>query len=141
MIALLLAAALQASPAPPPPPPAFHSYDELIIYFGPGPTDIRVQSKPAINEAVRQIALYSPRRILVSSHADALGSTDGELALSAERAKILRDLLVKAGAPPERIVLAPHGGSQPAVAKTGKGPQPLNDRVVVILKEITLPAR
>jgi outer membrane protein OmpA-like peptidoglycan-associated protein len=137
MIAFLLAAALQAPP--PPPPTLVHAYDELLVYFGPGPEDIRAHSAPAIGEAVRQIALYKPRRIMVQSHTDTLGSVEDNMRLSARRAEIVKAALIKAGVPADLIELQPRGESQPAVMRGDETAEPLNNRVVVVLRDVTIP--
>lgn len=138
MIAFLLAAALQAGP-PPPSPPMAHTYDELLIYFGPGPEDIRAQSAPALDEAVRQIALYKPRKIMIQGHTDTLGSADDNLRLSARRAEIVKTALIKAGVSADLIELQPRGEAQPAVARGDEVAEPLNNRVIVVLRDVTIP--
>lgn len=142
MIALLIVAALQGAPTPPPPPPpVLHTYDELLIYFGPGPMDMRDSSRPAIGEAVRQIELYKPARILVTGHTDSLGPADRNMQLSARRAELVRQALIKAGAPADRLEIVARGESQPAVSSGDEVAEPLNNRVIVILKDPIAPPR
>lgn len=133
MIAVLLAAALQGAP---PPPPVVEHRDELVIYFAPGSSDIRELSRPVVGDTVQQIEFYRPRRILVWAHADTPGPAEANMRLSVQRAQIVRDALVAAGAPADRIALEALGESQPAVATDDKVAEPLNDRVVVILKDL-----
>ncbi|PVM91304.1 hypothetical protein DDF67_07415 [Caulobacter endophyticus] len=140
MIAYFLAVALQGAP-PPPPPPLIHTYDELLIYFGPGPMDMREWSRPAIDEAVKQIRLYEPRKILIIGHTDSLGPADLNMQLSAQRAELVRQALIKAGAPADRIELTARGETQPAVHRADEVAEPLNNRVIVVLRDLAAPPR
>jgi outer membrane protein OmpA-like peptidoglycan-associated protein len=140
MIAFLIAAALQAAPsAPPPPPPLGPHGDEAIIYHLPGSTEARPVSKDAIDAAVQQIRLYKPAKIIVQSHTDTVGSSDSNMALSTARAEAVRKALIENGVAADLIQLQPMGETALAVATGDEVAEPVNNRTVVILRQITLP--
>lgn len=140
MIAFLIAAALQAAPSvPPPPPPLGPHGDEAIIYHLPGSTEARPVSKDAIDAAVQQIRLYKPARIIVQSHTDTVGSSDSNMVLSTARAEAVRKALIEAGVVADLIQLQPMGETALAVATGDEVAEPVNNRTVVILRQITLP--
>lgn len=141
MIAFLIAAALQAAPqAPPPPSPPLGPHgDEAIIYHLAGSTEARPVSKDAIDAAVQQIRLYKPARIIVQSHTDTVGSSDSNMALSTARAKAVRKALIENGVASDLIQLQPMGATALAVTTGDEVAEPINNRTVVILRQITLP--
>lgn len=143
MIAFLIAAALQAAPSAPPPPPPSPPYgqhgDEAIIYHLAGSTEIRPVSKDAIDGALQQIRLYKPAKVIVQSHTDTVGSSDSNMALSTARAEMVRKALVENGVAAELIQLQPMGETALAVTTGDEVAEPINNRTVVILRQITLP--
>ncbi|WP_165799224.1 OmpA family protein [Caulobacter zeae] len=145
MIAFLLAVALQAAPSAPPPPPSPPSpppgphTDEVIVYHPSGSTGTRAVSEHAIDAAVQQIRFYKPAKVIVQSHTDTVGSSDSNMALSTGRAEAVRRALVEAGVDAQLIELQPMGETAPAVKTADDVAEPVNNRTVVILRQITLP--
>lgn len=118
----------QALAAMPPPPETF------ILYFMSGTsdlTDASEQSLPGIIERMKQRPFL---HIVVAGHADAVGSDEANIVVSRDRARLVRDLLVKAGAPPAVFEVSSHGKRNPLVKTRDGVSEPRNRRVTVTLQ-------
>jgi len=87
-----------------------------VIHFAFDSAFIREQS----HRAVRKIAKFLVEHpdiidVTIEGHADAVGTDEYNQRLSEARAKSMRDLLVRFGAPAERLHLVAHGKSRPLV--------------------------
>lgn len=138
MIALTLAIALQAVPAPPPPS---GERDELLIYYAPGSATIDARYRPVIDDALRQIAKYKPTRIVIHGHTDTVGTVEDNEMLSMLRAGRVMSMLSDSGLAGERLGVHVHGETALAVATADDVAEPLNNRVVIVLENPTIPAR
>ncbi|MBF0353910.1 MAG: OmpA family protein [Alphaproteobacteria bacterium] len=118
----------QAMSAMPPPPETF------IIYFMSGTSDLTDASEKALPGIITRMKSRPVLHIVVAGHADAVGSDEANIAVSRDRAKKVRDLLVKAGAPPGTFEVSSHG-KRNQLFKTPDGvSEPRNRRVSVTIQ-------
>ena len=102
------------------------------IRYAPSSTDPMHTSKPVLDEVVSILKANPNQRIQLNSFTDSSGSADVNKRLSAKRAKVLLDYLVKKGINPNRLKATAYGESVPSTASTAEE-RALNRRVEMIL--------
>lgn len=118
----------QALSAMPPPPETF------ILYFMSGTADLTDASEQALPGIVERMKMRPVLHIVVAGHADAVGSDEANIAVSRDRARKVRDLLVKGGAPPNAFEVSSHGKRNPLIKTRDGVSEPRNRRVTVTLQ-------
>jgi outer membrane protein OmpA-like peptidoglycan-associated protein len=109
------------------PPPAA----SFTLYFETG-TDVLVpDSVPLLARIKGELAQHAAPEIVVVGHTDRLGALEFNDALSIKRAEAMRQVLVEAGIPPERIVTAGRGEREPLVPTADDVDEPKNRRVEI----------
>jgi outer membrane protein OmpA-like peptidoglycan-associated protein len=74
-----------------------------------------------------------PTEIAVYGHADASGSEERNTKLSAERARVVADLLRKSDPSLDNIQVQFFGDREPLVPSEGRAPEPRNRRAEVVI--------
>ncbi len=113
--------------AQPPKPKTF------ILHFVIDKTVLTAESKamlPAVLEAIRE---RKPTEITIFGHADATGTEKRNNKLSADRAKMVADLLRKIDPTLDRIDVQYFGDRAPLVPSDGRVPEPRNRRAEVMV--------
>jgi peptidoglycan-associated lipoprotein len=102
-----------AAPAPPPPPPApvplkdvFFDFDKAVV---------RPDQQAALTENAAWLKANPGAKLLVEGHCDERGTAEYNLALGERRAKAVKDVLVTAGIPADRISTISYGEERPFV--------------------------
>jgi peptidoglycan-associated lipoprotein len=95
-----------AVPAPSPLKDAFFNYDK---------SNIREDQKAALNENVAWLKGNTRAKILVEGHCDERGTAEYNLALGERRAKAVKEHLVAAGIPADRVSTISYGKERPFV--------------------------
>ncbi|MDH7516550.1 MAG: OmpA family protein [Bacteroidota bacterium] len=85
----------------------------LTVLFDFDRAELRPESKPELDRAMRFILQNPGRRFEISAHTDALGTEEYNLDLSERRAQAVRKYLVDHGVPPDIIIAKGYGESQP----------------------------
>ncbi len=97
--------------------------DTLALYFEFDEDDINPRTRRQL-EIVSMILKADPgKKITLSGHTDSLGTEDYNNSLSARRARVVQDFLIKAGVDDAQIVTIAKGASQPRrpnVTETGE---------------------
>ncbi|HEY2773048.1 MAG TPA: OmpA family protein [Candidatus Binatia bacterium] len=112
-------------------PPRFISY---TIYFKPGGTQIDPSSYKTFQDMLAEVHKRPGVDATVAGHADRKASADLNEFISLERAYAVRDALVKAGVPIERIQLDGYGETRPAIPTPDDVPELRNRRVEVTVR-------
>lgn len=124
-------AALEGAPAPAavrPQPGA------VLVFFDYNATDITANGQRVVAEAAAAARSAPNATVVVAGHTDTTGSPQYNQTLSMRRANTVRDALVAAGIPANRIVSEARGESQPLVP-TGDGVrEPSNRRAEIRLR-------
>lgn len=105
----LFGAALAAQP---PKPRSF------MLYFAGGADVLAPESESALATIKSEIASRPASEVMVIGHTDTVGGLEANDKLSRLRAQAVRDILVAAGVPVEKIEIAGRGEREPLV-KTG----------------------
>lgn len=79
----------------------------------------------------RHVANFSAPEVIVTGHADRLGSTAYNDILSLRRARQMRDILVGTGIPRDKIQVVARGEREPLVATPNNLSEPRNRRVEI----------
>jgi peptidoglycan-associated lipoprotein len=112
-------------------PPRFVKY---TIEFKTGKTDVATQSEADYQKMLAEVRKRPGVDVTVAGHADREGSDRTNELLSLIRAYKIRDDLVRAGVPIERIELDSYGESRPAIPTADGVPELKNRRVEVTVR-------
>jgi outer membrane protein OmpA-like peptidoglycan-associated protein len=85
----------------------------LTVLFDFDKADLRPESKPELDRAIRFILQNPGRRFEIAAHTDDLGTEEYNLDLSERRAAAVRSYLIKHGVPNDIVVSKGYGKSQP----------------------------
>lgn len=107
---------------------------KYTVYFKPGSTTIEKDSLPAYNAMMAEVSKRPGVDATVAGHADRTASDTRNEILSLVRAYKIRDDLVKAGVPIERIEIDSWGESRPAIPTPDNIPEVRNRRVEVTVR-------
>ncbi len=89
------------------------------IYFDFGKSDVKPESKPALDEVAKLLQANPSMRVWVVGHTDSVGSAQSNVTLSnARAASVIRVLTQQMGVAPSR--LAPHGAGPYAPVASNK---------------------
>ncbi|HYQ30713.1 MAG TPA: OmpA family protein [Polyangiaceae bacterium] len=92
------------------------------IFFDQNKATIRAQSSPVLGKAAKVFAQFPSVRLEISGHTSSEGDEAFNQQLSLDRAQAVKDWLIKAGTPSERITIRGAGPSEPiADNKTNAG--------------------
>jgi outer membrane protein OmpA-like peptidoglycan-associated protein len=83
------------------------------IFFETGLSKLTKESNPALNELVEVLKAKKSMVIEISGHTDNVGNPEANQKLSTDRAKAVKDYLVKQGIDPKRLNTVGYGDSQP----------------------------
>lgn len=105
----------------------------LDVHFDTNRSEIRDESFPALDRAVRMLVEHPSLRLEVGGHTDAVGSERANERLSQARASAVLDYLVAAGVEADRITARGYGESRPVASNDSEEGRALNRRVEVRL--------
>jgi peptidoglycan-associated lipoprotein len=100
------AAAAQAAPEASPLKDAFFEFDK---------SNIRDDQKAALNDDVSWLKANTGAKVLIEGHCDERGTAEYNLGLGERRAKAVKDYLIAAGIPADRISIISYGKERPFV--------------------------
>ncbi len=103
----------------------------FLLYFLEGRDELTPESKQVIGSILGELAKRPAPEIVVIGHTDRVGTVPYNDALSLRRAERMRDELVKAGIPAERITVAGRGEREPLVPTADEVAEPRNRRVEI----------
>lgn len=130
-----------------PPAPATESFAELTfdntpdvgsigilyVYFDVDKTDLKPESKPALDNIEALMRAYPAMVIELRGHTDSTGSAEYNLRLSERRANAVRTELIRRGIQPERIQAIGFGSSQPIADNRTPEGRALNRRTEFVI--------
>ncbi len=101
----------------------------LLIFFDFDKATLKDESYPELDRAVRFLTKHSHINISIEGHTDDVGTADYNKKLSENRAKTVKDYLVKNGISANRIKTVGHGFSIPIKKEKTEEARSLNRRV------------
>ena len=108
------------APPPPPPPPAASLTDEQLfaqnvkdVYFDYDKADVRADQQAVVQANAAFLQQHPNMSVTLEGHCDERGSTEYNLALGDNRASAVKNALVAAGVPAERIKTVSFGKEKP----------------------------
>ncbi len=117
---------LQTEPAPPP------TSKRIVlrgVHFDFNKSDIRPDSRPALNQAAEILKENPNVRISVEGHTDAIGTDEYNEQLSTQRAEAVFRYLVNHGVPPEHMAVTGYGKRRPVADNDSDSGRAQNRRV------------
>ncbi len=113
----------------PVPPPSSRRIVLRGVHFDFNKTDIRPDSRPALNEAAELLKQNPNVRISVEGHTDAIGSDAYNEQLSTKRAEAVFRYLVNHGVDPEHMAVVGYGKRRPVADNDTDSGRAQNRRV------------
>jgi outer membrane protein OmpA-like peptidoglycan-associated protein len=105
------------------------------LLFDTGKTALKPGAKSTLDKIAAQLKNDSSAKIAVEGHTDSVGTPEKNMELSQKRAEAVREYLVGAGVPADRITASGKGEAEPvATNKTAAGRQQ-NRRVELVITE------
>jgi peptidoglycan-associated lipoprotein len=108
------------APPPPPPPPAPSLTDEQLfaqnvkdVYFDYDKADVRADQQAVVQANAAFLQQHPNMSVTLEGHCDERGSTEYNLALGDNRASAVKNALVAAGVPTDRIKTVSFGKEKP----------------------------
>lgn len=118
-------AALSARPARP---------RSFIVYFEGGGETLTAKSVAELVIVKREIADRPASEVMVIGHTDTVGGVEANDKLSLKRAAAVREILISAGVPPQKIETAGRGEREPLVMNGDEVAEPKNRRVEISVR-------
>lgn len=87
--------------------------DTLVLYFGFNEDQLAARTARQLEIVAQILKTDANKQLTVSGHTDALGTEEYNKKLSARRATIVKDFLVKSGVREDQIITVASGQSQP----------------------------
>ncbi len=103
------------APAPAAPAPAPAASPLKDVFFDFDKSNIRDDQKPALNEDVAWLKANARVKVTVEGHCDERGTSEYNLGLGERRSKAVKDYLVAAGIPADRVATISYGKERPFV--------------------------
>jgi peptidoglycan-associated lipoprotein len=85
------------------------------VFFDFDRSNIRDDQKAALNEDVAWLKANARAKITVEGHCDERGTSEYNLGLGERRAKAVKDYLIAAGLPADRVATISYGKERPFV--------------------------
>ncbi|MEI7594704.1 MAG: OmpA family protein [Bacteroidota bacterium] len=106
------------------------------VYFDFAKATLKIESNKVLNDLVSVMKAKESMMIELSGHTDNVGSPESNIKLSDDRAKTVKDYLVKNGITPNRITTKGYGDTLPIADNTTDEGRKKNRRTVVkIIKD------
>jgi len=112
-------------------PPRPSSY---VLYFEVGGNVLTPESQAALDGIRKEIAERPASEVMVIGHTDSVGSVESNDRLSKKRAEGLRDLLIEAGVPADKLEAVGRGERDPLVPTGDEVDEPKNRRVEISVR-------
>jgi OOP family OmpA-OmpF porin len=106
----------------------------FMLYFLEGSDELTPESRLNLNRIAAELATRPAPDVAVIGHTDLVGSDQYNDALSTQRARRVRDELVRAHVPSEGIEVAARGKREPLYPTPVGVPEPRNRRVEIIVR-------
>lgn len=106
----------------------------FLLYFQEGSDELTPESAKSLSRVLAEIAGRPAAEVAVIGHTDLVGTDQYNDALSTQRAQRVRDELLRAGIPADRIEVAARGKREPLYRTPEGVAEPRNRRVEVSVR-------
>jgi len=106
-----------------------------MVFFNLGSTKLSDQDQNTVAQAAQVYKTKANARVMVTGYADTVGSPSANMALSQQRANVVKNLLVQSGVPAAAITTAASGDTGLLVETAAQTNQPKNRRVVIVIQQ------
>jgi len=106
-----------------------------MVFFNLGSVKLSDQDQNTVAQAAQVYKTKANARVMVTGYADTVGSPSANMALSQQRANVVKNLLVQSGVPAAAITTAASGDTGLLVETAAQTNQPKNRRVVIVIQQ------
>ncbi len=103
------------------------------VLFTAGSSGISREFRSKLSDVVRKLRLYPQYAVVIEGYTDNIGGEEYNLALSRQRADVIKKVFIEEGLPPARIVTIGYGQSRPIAENESEEGRAKNRRVEIIL--------
>ncbi len=107
---------------------------QFILLFKSGSIELTDESLKKLQTIPDIFKKRNSKEISISGHADSVGSEHGNLKLASKRAKYVAEFLLSKGVDPDELEITSHGETRPMIITGDEVNEPLNRRVIVLMK-------
>lgn len=108
--------------------------ERFVLEFEPGTSQLTAESQAQLDTILAKALARAGGEIVVTGHTDRQGSLEANDALSLERARAVRTLLVDRGFAAERIEAVGRGEREPVVPTDDEVAEPRNRRADILVR-------
>jgi len=105
------------------------------VFFDTGKSALKKGAQATLTRIAEQLKSNTDVKVVVEGHTDSTGSTATNQTLSEKRAQAVRDFLVSAGVPADRITSVGRGEEQPVATNNTAAGRQQNRRVELVITE------
>jgi len=105
-----------------------------MVFFPLGSTKLSDQDQNTVAQAAQVYKTRANATVMVTGYADTVGSPSANMALSQQRANVVKGLLVNGGVPAAAIQTAASGDTGLLVDTGPQANQPKNRRVAIVIQ-------
>ena len=106
-----------------------------MVFFTLGSTKLSDQDTQTVAQAAQVYKTKPGARVMVTGYADTVGSPQLNMALSQQRANVVKNMLVQNGVPADAVATAASGDTGLLVETGPQANQPKNRRVVIVIQQ------
>ena len=104
-----------------------------IIQFKTGKADLQPASLPLVKQVASTLRAASTLSVEIQGHTDDVGNAAANVKLSKKRAETIRNVLIKAGVSPTRLVANGYGPKRPIASNKTAAGREKNRRVEFLI--------
>jgi outer membrane protein OmpA-like peptidoglycan-associated protein len=108
--------------------------EQFILYFEPGGAELTAESQALLPKILARANARKGGEILVVGHTDRVGAVEANDALSLQRARSVRDVLVGRSFKPDLVEAVGRGERSPVVATEDEVAEPKNRRAEIVVR-------
>ena len=108
--------------------------EQFLLYFETGSSTLTTESQSALDTVLKEATSRPGGEIMVIGHTDSVGAQEYNDALSLERAKFVREMILKRGFSPDRVYASGRGKRELLVPTEDQVDEPKNRRVEILVR-------
>lgn len=106
----------------------------FTLYFMPGGSELTQESQAILAEVLALAAARPGGEVVIIGHTDRVGTVESNDALSLQRARAVRELVIGRGFPAARVDAVGRGEREPVVPTADEVDEPKNRRAEVVVR-------
>ncbi len=106
----------------------------FTLYFMPGGSELTPESQAILSDVLALATARPGGEVVIVGHTDRVGTLESNDALSLQRARAIRELVISRGFPAERVDAVGRGEREPVMPTADEVDEPKNRRAEVMVR-------